>query len=109
MKKIILQPDLPNLWLDIQVADSDNQRRILLKALIDTGFDGFITIPEKFADKLHLDYLGTIHAEFAGGFQGKVEVVSGLVTIPDLDLNTKWDLEIILDENNEDILLEALS
>jgi hypothetical protein len=46
-----------------------------------------------------------IKAKFAGGFYSKVDVVAGLISLPDVDNDYKWDLEIIVDENNQDILI----
>lgn len=44
-----------------------NNRKINVSALIDTGFDGYLSLPKSLAEKLELKFVDTINMELADG------------------------------------------
>jgi clan AA aspartic protease len=50
-----------------------------VRAVVDTGFDGELTLPEGLIRWLGYAYVGTIDAELADGSEVETEVFSGLV------------------------------
>jgi len=63
----------PTLLLQIRTGQ-DLSQSIQIPALIDTGFDGYLSVPVYFAQELNLEILGETEVELANGQQYTVKI-----------------------------------
>jgi clan AA aspartic protease len=71
----LLNPLTPSLeLLVLNGGEKKYSEKIPLQALIDTGFDDYLTIPKRVADKLKLEILGQDEVILANGEQYTVDV-----------------------------------
>ena len=72
--------------------------------MIDTGFDGIVSIPKSLGTQLGLKVFGKIELELASGHIDFGEVATLLVRLPQGSIEY-IEVDVILDEEGEDILL----
>jgi clan AA aspartic protease len=64
-----------------KVEVSGRHRSVTVDAVVDTGFDGFISVPTRLAVTLGLELTGTLLFELADGSQTEELIFSGRVKI----------------------------
>lgn len=89
----------PTLLLPIPTGAKEHEK-LVIPALIDTGFDGFLSIPIYLAKELNLEILGETEVELADGAQYTVKVA--MLTIEFLDYIV--EVEAILGEDQEGLI-----
>jgi predicted aspartyl protease len=75
-----------------------------LNVLVDTEYDGFLTLPIKILNQLKLSKMGNVEYVIADGNSIISPTFEGLVQIPNLSLGG-WLVEIDSDQQNQDLIL----
>ncbi|MBC7406329.1 MAG: aspartyl protease family protein [Candidatus Parcubacteria bacterium] len=99
------EPLNPTLTLQVQAGANHGPqlpqpKRAQINALVDTGFDDYISIPARLAQDLGLEIIGQTEVELANGSQYMVSVAVGqvsLVAYPEITL----DVNILLGDDEE--------
>lgn len=99
------EPLNPTLTLQVQAGANQGPqlpqlKRVQINALVDTGFDDYISIPARLAQDLGLEIIGQTEVELANGSQYMVSVAVGqvsLVAYPEITL----DVNILLGDDEE--------
>ena len=78
----LLDPLTPSLELLVSDGAESHNPKISLQALIDTGFDDYLTIPKQVAKQLRLPILGQDEVILANSEQYTVDICKGFVFVP---------------------------
>lgn len=84
----------------LQVTVKGSRTQVLLEAIIDTGFDGFICLPVELAIQLGLELIGFQTVEYADGRRVRELVFLGSVILADREMTVEISLT-----NSQDTLL----
>lgn len=96
-------PLTPSLELLVSSNGESKSQKIVLQALIDTGFDDYLTIPKIIVETLQLPLLGQDEVILANGEQYTVDVCRGFAHIPDLP-ELKLGVDIIVGDDEEALI-----
>jgi clan AA aspartic protease len=88
----------------VKIAVSGNRMQVEIEALIDTGFDGQITLPSVIGVQLGLELAGVEEFELADGSIGEGFVFRGQVTLG----NRSQRVNIMLTDSDEALIGTAL-
>jgi clan AA aspartic protease len=94
----IIDPLHPTL--ELQISDGASKRTSKVPALIDTGFDGYLSLPASLAKELELEIIGETEVEVATGHNFVVQICICRFFVVDLDLS-EIEVEAIISDEGE--------
>ena len=84
---------------------------VQIEALVDTGFDDYLSFSYRLAEELGLPVMGQTNVELADGSQYDVQIAKAIVFLPQFQ-NTQIEINVILGDDEEPLigtrLLKAL-
>jgi clan AA aspartic protease len=92
--------DLLHPTLVLLLSDEKSQQTTQVPAIIDTGFDSYLTLPREMVANLNLEILGETDVELANGQTDVYQIAKVKITIPDLDYNS-YIIEVLIGDDDE--------
>ncbi|BAY87833.1 hypothetical protein NIES267_73570 (plasmid) [Calothrix parasitica NIES-267] len=102
----------PTLTLQVQGGgEAKELTAVQIEALVDTGFDDYLSFSYRLAEELGLPVMGQTNVELADGSQYDVQIAKAIVFLPQFQ-NTQIEINVILGDDEESLigtrLLKAL-
>lgn len=102
----------PTLTLQVQGGgEAKELTAVQIEALVDTGFDDYLSFSYKLAEELGLTVIGQTNVELADGSQYDVQIAKAIIFLPQFQ-NTQIEINVILGDDEEPLigtrLLKAL-
>ena len=102
----------PTLTLQVQGGgEAKELTAVQIEALVDTGFDDYLSFSYRLAEELGLPVMGQTNVELADGSQYDVQIAKAIVFLPQFQ-NTQIEINVILGDDEEPLigtrLLKAL-
>lgn len=102
----------PTLTLQVQGGgEAKELTAVQIEALVDTGFDDYLSFSYRLAEELGLPVMGQANVELADGSQYDVQIAKAIVFLPQFQ-NTQIEINVILGDDEEPLigtrLLKAL-
>jgi clan AA aspartic protease len=86
--------------LELQISNGEQKQNRKVPALIDTGFDGYISLPKSLASELNLEIIGETDVEVATGDNFVVQICVCRFSIIGLEIKT-IEAEAIISNEGE--------
>lgn len=96
----------PTLTLQVQGGGETEAKELIaiqIEALVDTGFDDYLSFSYKLAQELGLSVIGQTNVELADGSQYDVQIAKAVVLLPQFQ-NTQIEINVILGDDEEPLL-----
>lgn len=100
---LLSDPLTPSLELLVSSNGEKESQKIVLQALVDTGFDDYLCIPKQVIEKLNLPLLGQDEVILANGEQYTVDICRGFAYMPELP-HLKLEIDIIIGDDEEALI-----